>query len=422
VAAATDDVTDFNPFDPSWFPRAPEVYAALRQQAPVLHTSSGLWVVSRYAEVRELCDYVRFSNELSQELGMGLPTDVDPDTQPELVARIQAIVGDMPIEPQELLSARHIEAADPPQHTRLRRITNRAFTPRRVQVLDGRIREVTAQCLSGIETAERFEIISQLAAPLPETIIGEILGMDPGDFHLTREFTERFTAAQYSANANSDEAIAEKLAVHRDFSKYFYPLITASRPSRTGVISVLTRSTHEDNLSLPETMMFLWLLMAAGNHTTRQLIGSMVVALFENPDQLALLEDRSELVPNVIEETLRYYPPVRFAMRQARLTTSLAGVEIPAGAKVLGIWASANRDPEVFPDPDRFDITRDASRHITFGHGIHFCLGAHLARLEGQAALEGLLPHLRRFQLDLPLQFIPQWMQQGFESVQLVAA
>lgn len=422
MATAAGDVTAFNPFDHSWLADAPRTYAALREQAPVLQTDGGLWIVSRYADVKTMCDHTLFSNDLSQELGMGLPTDVDPETQPELMARIQAIVADMPVDPAELLKARHIEAYDPPEHTRLRRITNRAFTPKRVQHLAERVRQEADNRLADFATADRFEVIEKVAAPLPETIIGELLGMEPDDYHLTREFTERFTSAQYSEDANSDAALTQKLEVHRDFGRYFYPIITSPERDRAGLISVLRRSKDEDNLSVPETMMFLWLLMAAGNHTTRQLIGNTVVALLDNPDQLALLQARPELVPNAIEESLRYLTPVRFSMRRAIVDTTLSGVTVPAGARVLGIWASANLDPDVFPDPDRFDITRDTSRHITFGHGIHFCLGAHLARLEGQSTLEKMLPHLDRYRIERRPQLIPQWMQQGFEEIELVAA
>jgi cytochrome P450 len=228
-------------------------------------------------------------------------------------------------------------------------------------------------------------------------------------------------AANYGEKAGTDEAVADGLDVYRDFSKYFYPRITADEdPSHDGLLSVLTRSKNEENLSLTEALMFLWVLLAAGNETTRQLIGNTVVALYENPDQLELLLDRPDLIPGTIEESLRYYPPIRNSIRGALEATTVGGVDIPEGARVMGMLAAANRDPSVFENPDRFDITRNASSHVSLGHGIHYCLGAHLAKIEGQIALAGLLPHLAEFRLPAAPELLPVWLIHGYQSIDLV--
>ena len=230
------------------------------------------------------------------------------------------------------------------------------------------------------------------------------------------------SAAGQGSDRESEEASIALLEVLREFARYFVPRIEARRsgPPKDDVITNLIRAEGADVMSTVETMFFIFVIMAAGHETVTSVIGNTIVSLYQNPDQLQMVVEQPELVPNAIEESLRYSPPVHFVFRAPYEPVEIAGVTIPAGEVVVPLILAANRDPRQFPDPDRFDITRDATGHLGLGHGIHHCLGAHLGKLEATRVILALLPYLPGLQLsDRPLEQSPSHMVTGWKDVVL---
>jgi len=339
-------------------------YRRLRGLGPAVQIAQGVWAVSRYDDVvRVLKDHGSFSSRaLAGGFGPGATT----------------VIG-----------------ADPPEHTRLRGIVNRAFTPRMVAALGPRACEITARLVDAIEAKGEFDLVADLAVPLPVMIIAEVLGVDPARYDDFKRWSDSFLFSDAAQGRVRDEESRQ------EFREYFGDVIEARRRGpRDDLISALTRAEGEETLTPAEVMAFATLLLIAGNETTTNLIGNAVLALIENPDQLALAQAEPALVANLVEEALRFQSPVQLIMRLAVRDADVGGVTIPAGSLVLPMFASANRDESKFPEPDRFDVRRENARdHVAFGYGIHFCLGAPLARLEAQVALEAVVTRLAGLEL-----------------------
>jgi cytochrome P450 len=320
----------------------------------------------------------------------------------------------VPPVPDELRPlVRNLLSLDPPDHTRLRRLVQPSWTPRALEGLRPRIQAIADELIDGAEraAAERgetapnraLELVEAFAYPLPMTVICELLGVPRADRPRVRAWSEELIQSQGLVEKTRLEMAA--------FSNYLRGLFAEKRrqPADDMTTWLVQAEEEGDKLDDEELLSMVFILVVAGHVTTVNLIGSAVLALLNHPDQLALLRGDPALVPNAVEEVLRYWGPVEMAgPRFARQSLSLDGTTVERARAVFPVLASANRDPRRFPDPDRFDITRpEASRHIAFGKGVHLCLGAPLARIEGQVALATLFRRLPDLRLAAPMPMPP---------------
>ncbi|MFI8091497.1 cytochrome P450 [Streptomyces sp. NPDC086080] len=285
---------------------------------------------------------------------------------------------------------------DPPDHTRLHRLVARAFTQRRVEQLRAPIRATTDQLLDALGEHGTTDLIASYAAPLPITVICDLLGV-PGSYR--RDF-RAWTSALIAPDPDRPQAAKEAIAAMLNF---FTELIAHKRRESaddllTDLIAV--RDTEGDRLTEDELMSLAFLILFAGYENTVQLIGNAVLALLQHPDQMALVRKDPSRIPTAVEELARYEGPALLAIRRFPIQdVTIGGVRIPAGETVLLSLSAANRDPDRFPDPDCLDLGRDATGHLALGHGIHYCLGAPLARAETEIALAALLERFEDLEL-----------------------
>jgi vitamin D3 1,25-hydroxylase len=337
-------------------------YAQLREHAPVRRIErpdGDLWLISRYTDVKAALVDPR----LSKDWRYTLPAE-QRAAQPANI-------------PMMLLM-------DPPEHTRLRKLVSRVFTVRRMEALRPRVAEVAAELIEDLPARGRVDIMASYAFLLPVLVICELLGVPP---------TDRDEFAAWSGAMVDDRSQAESMAAATALHGYLADLIEAKRSQPDdALISALIEDAAEDRLTHDELVAMAMMLLIAGHETTVNLIGNGLLALLTHPDQLDLLRRRPELLPSAIEEFLRWDSPVHSTpARFAAQDVEYAGVTIPAGSVVILSLAAANRDPSRFGGPELLRIDRDAGGHAAFGHGLHHCLGAQLARIEGQEAIGALL-------------------------------
>jgi len=373
---ADDPWKGCNPLDPVFRDNPYPPLKLLRETEPVNQTPIGFWRLLRYADVQKLLTGVR----------SGVRT-----TEGGLFAVDEALDG------QRLFMLQQ----DPPNHSRLRKLVSHAFTPRALNAWREEIQRVVDQCLDRVAERGQMDVIKDLALPVPATIICEMLGVRVEDRDRFTQWTAQATFG-LAAGLLPREMIDMARAAAEALFGYFEQLIAERRLNpRDDLLSTLIRAEEEgDKLSFDELMSQSIGLLIAGFETTIGLIGNGVRALIRNPDQLAKLRARPELAPKAVQECLRYEGPIVLTTRFLHEDAEFGGVMIPKDTQVWAMLAAANRDPEMFPDPDRFDIERDASEHVAFGGGAHFCVGYRLAELEGQAAIGTLA---RRF-TDLKLE------------------
>jgi cytochrome P450 len=368
----------FNPFDPEFRANPYPSYPALLDGAP---RSVNLFVpttlVARYDHVLEvLHDPARFSTRRPE---MPMRQRLDPFGAPTV-----------------LLS-------DPPVHTRLRKLVSKAFTPRRIHELEPRIRSITSALLDRVARKGSFEVMADLANPLPVIVIAEMLGVSAGD----HEQFKRWSNAMISSfrpdaiGEVAEEAIAAKDALRA----YFAAEIEKRRaaPSDDLVGALVAARDETGALSEGELLAFVVLLLLAGNETTTNLIGNGLLTLCRYPEQFERLRQDRELLSTAIEEMLRFDPPVQMTVRMAEQDTSIGGTAVARNSLTFVLLAAANRDSRQFPNPERFDIARTPNEHVAFGEGIHFCLGAPLARLEGAIAIGSVLERFPKLRLVDPV-------------------
>jgi cytochrome P450 len=338
--------------------------------------------------------------------------------KPEVLDRLLALAAGIPVDMAEMASAKTIAAADPPQHTRMRRIVSRGFTAPRIKEMTTAIEEIVERCLRGIKDQPAFDVVDRLAVPLPVEMICHILGIEGSRCGHAKRWSDAFAAAAGAAFTSPAERNELMLATVKDFSTYFVPLIESRRAEpKDDLVSAMVAAIDNESLSNVETLMVAITIMVAGNETTTNLIGNTIVELLSHRDQLEALLDNPGLLPNAVDEANRLTSPIQFAFREATEDIEIAGTPIPKGSIIALHMAAANRDPRRFDDPDRFLITRPPGKNLAFGHGIHFCLGAHLAGQEVRAAVGGLLPYLDRLELTGPLEHNPTALLNGWQKV-----
>ncbi|WP_239075562.1 cytochrome P450 [Planosporangium flavigriseum] len=297
---------------------------------------------------------------------------------------------------------------DPPDHTRLRRLVSSAFTPRVVTALRPRITEIVDSLFRRVAEQGRMDVIDDLAYPLPVQIISELLGVPAEDHERLRAWSAQLARGLDPQFTDPDpERVAVAEGARTEFNRYFSTLIAQRRTHpREDLLSLLVHAESEgDKLNEEELLATCVLLLVAGHETTTNLIANAVLALLRHPDQLDALRARPDLVDGCTEETLRYDPPVQMTTRAARGTLPVGEVEVPDGGIAVLLIAAANRDPDVFDEPDRFDITRKPGGHLAFAAGIHFCLGAGLARLESAVALDAFAQRIVAPRLLEPVEY-----------------
>ena len=348
-------------------------YAKLREVAPVHRSAFGFWALSRYDDCQQLLRHPGVGKDFS---GL-VPTAGLSDEQRAAEDRFRNDRSNMLV-------------TDPPDHTRLRGLVTRAFTPRTVETLRPRIVALVDELLDGFGT-EPVEVMDALAFPLPVTVIGEMLGVPREDRAGLRPLVRAVTAILELVVPPA--ALAEATQANTKLEEYFAGLVAKRRahPGDDLLTKLIEAEDKGDQLSEGELISTAILLFAAGFETTTHLIGNGLSALLRHPDQLARLRADRALIRPAVEELLRYDSPVQLALRTTYEDLSIGGHHIAKGEPVLALLGAANRDPARFRDPERLDVGRDEGAPMSFGGGIHFCLGAALARLEGQIVLDRLL-------------------------------
>lgn len=392
---------------------SPEDYAKLREQGRVARVSfhfgdnaSAAGVDSEFREFlgREHLFVTRYEDVLTALLDDRISSDPRTAMTPEQQKKLPQV-------PEELRPlSQSLITADPPDHSRLRKLIQPSFTPRAMEPLRARIQRIAEELLDAAERAaaergesapnRRMDLIAEFAYPLPVTVISDMLGIPREDREMVRTWTESLL------NRGRGMMDAEGRAKLREFTDYLRKLFVAKRkqPADDMISQLLRIEEDGDKLNEEETLSTVFILYLAGHVTTVNLIGNGVYALLSHPEQLAKLKANPGLVKGLVEETLRYWGPVDFISRRiAKEDLDLAGTHIPKGEPMMVGLATANRDPERFPNPDVFDITRpDADKHVAFGKGIHICIGAPLARMEGQIAFETLFRRMPELRLAVP--------------------
>ena len=377
-AHPVEHVTYGDPFAPEHRANPYVLYRRIRENDPVHRALDGSWVVSRWADGTAVLRDPRFSGS------------------PEWLAEGDHRAENNPI---RQVGTSLMMFLDPPDHTRLRSLVSKAFTPKRVEAMRPRVQRLVDELLDAVVEQGEMDVLGDLAYPLPTVVICELLGVPPEDHEVFAAWSE--AAVRLLDPGDELEPMQAANAAVEGFEGYFHALFEQRRRDPgDDLLSALTQAEDGgDRLSPQELMSMAVLLLVAGHETTVNLIGNGVVLLLRHPDELARLRADPALAPTAVEECLRYESPIQITGRYAKTALEVAGHTFDKGAPVMTLLAAANRDPRQFPDADRFDIGRRDNHHLAFSNGAHFCLGATLARLETEVALTRLVTRFPTLEL-----------------------
>ncbi len=362
--------------------------ARLRDEAPIYHLrhmelGSYPWLVTRYDDAISLLNDERFTKDFVKVAAYGDGRRSEPDYQMQAAAAIN----------------RHMLTLDPPDHTRLRNLIHKAFTPRMIRELEGRIREITNELIDGMVAKGEADFITDFAFQLPVTVIAELLGIPREDRDRFRYWSQTIIMGGTSG-ANLDAVGAAAI----EFIMYFHEQFDARReqPKDDLITGLVQVEEAGEKLDQQELISMVFLLLVAGHETTVNLLGNGMLALLQHPEQMTQLREHPELMKTAVDELLRYDGPVGVStMRWATEDVEYYGETIKKGEMVVASLLGANRDPSVFANPNDLDLGRTPNKHIAFGNGIHYCVGAPLARMEGAVAFEVLLKRLPNLALTV---------------------
>jgi cytochrome P450 PksS len=361
-------------------------YARLRQEGPLARTKLPMvgpgWVLTRYEDVAAALKDPRFSND---SRGAMAGTGPSPKWLPRVFRSLQT----------------SMITVDDPEHARLRNLVHQAFTPRRIQALSVRIEQIVDELLDAAGRKGQVDLIADFALPLPLIVISEMLGVPPEDRLKFHQWTGPFLEGSSSGLLQLLSQMPNGMRLMRFFEKLIQ--LRRADPQDDLTTALVNAEAEGKRLSEDELISMLFLLLLAGHETTVNLIANGSLALMEHPDQMARLHAEPGLIDTAVEELLRFGNPVEHGnMRYLSEPVELYGTTLPRGSMVVLMLSSANRDESVFPDPDRLDLARSPNRHLAFGLGIHYCLGAPLARLEGKIALRALSQSYPGLRLAVP--------------------
>jgi hypothetical protein len=400
----------FDPFDAAYLDDPYPRLAAVREESPAFYSSAlDMWVITRYADIKRILD--------------DPPTFSAAPAQDPIFRLSEAARAELPA---DFPPPRTMSNCDPPEHARIRRINMRTFSARRTAVLEPRVRAAATEMVDRMLAEARFDVVARLSYPLPGYTIFALIGFPEHDFELIKSWCgERMAFSWGRPGPEEQTQIARDMRAYWTYCKAFMAERLAC--PQDDLASDLLRTHREDpqQLSLVEATAIVYGLSFAGHETTTNLISNALRRLLEHRDQWQALCADPGLIPNAVEEVLRFDTSVVAWRRMTTRPTTIGGVDVPTSARLMLLLASANRDPDRFPDPDAFDVTRaDAGHHLSFGRGIHFCLGAPLARMQLRTVLELLTARAPDLELaaDQTLSFPPNiafrgprqlWLQRG---------
>jgi cytochrome P450 len=415
----------YDPCRPEWRDDPYPLYRELRDTAPVYWApATGGFCVSRYDDVMfVLRNPELFSSRAMFTFLMNQGYEGRPPLSWPMVRFLVKFVWRTRLNPLEFTTARNLIAEDGERHATLRNIVNRGFTPRRIAAWEARARVLVAEAMAKLRSGAPFDLVEDLAIPLPVSIIAEMLGVETARQSDFKRWSD--TIIHLATGPGRGDPFAPRTAnAMIELLAYLRRVVEERkrRPTDDLVSAIVAEQEGESALSVREVVQFVLLLLVAGNETTTNLIGNAVAALLDHPSELARVAADPALVPDAIEETLRYDPPIQMLFRTATQDVEIAGTRIPKGSYVVPLLGSANRDERQFPEPDRFDIGRRAQGHVGFGFGKHFCLGASLARLETRVALEALVADLVQLEPRGPRERVDSFLVRGPRRLELRTA
>jgi len=376
------------------------IFSELRKESPIHFSEKlGTWVCTRYEDAMEILhDTDRFSSLMPtgpRDGRGGFAVAMEELAKdPDMAEYFQTFLANA-------ANAAVLLNADPPEHRRQRKAVNRAFRPSRLRGMEPMIEDVTEELLSPIRQKKEMEFVSEFAVGLPMTIIALALGVETSDLSTFKKWSDDLVMPVGNPDPTIDK-VREYLISLKGFNEFFGNLLQERResPLEDIISDVATAEVNDEMLNEAEMLSMLQQFLVAGNETTTKLLTNLMHRLAVDDGLEQLLRNDPSLIDNFIEEGLRYEAPVGGLFRSAKIDTEVNGMQIKAGQHIWVIFAAANRDPEIFPDPDVFSVERDNAReHIAFGHGEHYCIGALLARSEAKIAMQRLLENIENISL-----------------------